>query len=155
MPVYSTCIAPFEIPTQRFLVQQHVHACLGGVQSMQSSLRTRNCTLFPLYVAGARAVTTHHREWVLEALNAIHSNLWFESVLPIRETLQQKWRLFEVAPHGQIPSKTPLYTHCSFEKRTAVVKSQVCYSTRASTSISICIPSISSFDISIQVHTGR
>jgi hypothetical protein len=81
-----------KIPTEHFLVQQHVHACLGCVQSMGTSPRTRNCTLFPLYVAGAHAVTAHHKDWVLEALNAIHANLGFESVLSIQATLQQKWR---------------------------------------------------------------
>lgn len=86
------------IPTKHFLVQQHVHACLGGIQSMQSSPRIRSCTLFPLYVAGAHAVTTHHRDWVLEALNAIHKNLGFESVLSIRDTLQQKRCSSQVTP---------------------------------------------------------
>jgi hypothetical protein len=85
------------IPIKHFLVQQHVHACLGCVQSMESSTRTRNCTLFPLYVAGAHAVVDHHRDQVLEALNIIYNNLQFESVRSIRATLQQMWHPSEDA----------------------------------------------------------
>lgn len=79
------------ISIEHFLVQQHVHACLGCVQSMESSTRTRNCTLFPLYVAGAHAIIDNHRDWVLDALSVIHADLQFASVLSIRETLQQMW----------------------------------------------------------------
>jgi hypothetical protein len=80
-----------KIPTERFLVQQHVYACLETVQSMKSSPRSRNCTLFPLYVAGAHAIVDHHRDWVLEALNSIYFNLEFESALSVRATLQHMW----------------------------------------------------------------
>jgi hypothetical protein len=80
------------IPTKHFLVQQHVHACLGCIQSMESSPRTRNCTLFPLYIAGAHAILDHHRVRILEILSAIYINLQFESVLSIRATLQQMWQ---------------------------------------------------------------
>lgn len=79
------------IPTEHFLVQQHVHACLGSIQGIDTMTRTQNCTLFPLYVAGAHAITELHRSWVLEVLNIIHTNLQFESVLSIRLALQHIW----------------------------------------------------------------
>lgn len=83
--------AIYRIPINHFLVQQHVHACLGSIQGMDAIPRTRNCALFPLYVAGAHAIAEPHRRCVLEVLDVIHTNLQFESVLSIRSTLQQIW----------------------------------------------------------------
>jgi hypothetical protein len=80
-----------KIPTEHFLVQQHVHACLECIQGIDTMSRTQNCTLFPLYVAGAHAVSEAHRNCVLEVLDIIHTNLQFESVLSIRSALQQIW----------------------------------------------------------------
>jgi hypothetical protein len=88
--------AVHRIPTEHFLVQQHVHACLECIQGMDTMSRTQNCTLFPLYVAGAHAISEAHRSCVLELLDIIHNNLQFESVLSIRATLEQIWR----SPHS-------------------------------------------------------
>jgi hypothetical protein len=65
------------IPTHHFLVQQHVHACLECIQSMNTRSKVQNCALFPLYVAGAHAVADSHRTCVLETLDVIHTNLRF------------------------------------------------------------------------------
>lgn len=84
--------AIYKIPTGHFLVQQHVHACLGIIQGMDAIPRTQNCALFPLYIAGAHAIAEPHRKWVLEVLDTIHNNLQFESVLSVRSMLQQIWQ---------------------------------------------------------------
>jgi hypothetical protein len=80
------------IPTQHFLVQQHVHACLECIQSIDTRSKAQNCALFPLYVAGAHALASSHRTCVLETLDVIHTNLRFQSVLSIRSTLQNIWQ---------------------------------------------------------------
>jgi hypothetical protein len=81
------------IPTHHFLVQQHVHACLECIQSMDTRSKAQNCALFPLYVAGAHALADNHRTCVLETLDVIHTNLHFQSVLSIRSTLQDIWQV--------------------------------------------------------------
>jgi hypothetical protein len=81
------------IPAEHFLVQQHVHACLECIQSMDSKSKAHNCALFPLYVAGAHSLLDGHRACVLGTLDIIYTNLRFQSVLSIRATLQQIWQL--------------------------------------------------------------
>jgi hypothetical protein len=83
--------AIYDIPTKHFLIQQHVHACLECVRSMDSRTRAQNCALFPLYVAGAHTLDEVHRNLILETLDNIHGNLRFESVLSIREVLEGLW----------------------------------------------------------------
>jgi hypothetical protein len=68
------------IPTQHFLVQQHVHACLECIQGMDTKSRVQNCALFPLYIIGAHALTDTHRTCILERLDIIYTNLKFQSV---------------------------------------------------------------------------
>jgi hypothetical protein len=80
-----------DIPSKHFLIQQHVHACLECVRSMDNRTRAQNCALFPLYIAGAHALDEAHRALVLETLDNIHGNLRFESVLCIREILERLW----------------------------------------------------------------
>ena len=79
------------LPTAHFLVQQHVHACLACITSMEIDSKAHNCTLFPLYVAGAHAIDDHRRKLVMERLEAVQTGLGFESVLAINQALAELW----------------------------------------------------------------
>jgi len=79
------------LPTSHLLVQQHVHACLACITSMEIDSKAHNCTLFPLYVAGAHAVDEVRRRIVMERLEAVQQGLGFESVMSIRQALEQLW----------------------------------------------------------------
>jgi hypothetical protein len=79
------------LPTSHFLVQQHVHACLACITSMEIDSKAHNCTLFPLYVAGAHAIDEVRRKTVMERLEAVQQGLGFESVMSIRQALEQLW----------------------------------------------------------------
>ncbi|KAK7187852.1 C6 finger domain-containing protein [Paraphaeosphaeria sporulosa] len=83
--------AILHIPIHHFLVQQHVHACLECIQGMDPKTKVQNCALFPLYVAGAHAISGPHKATVLEKLDVIYKNLRFESVTCVRMTLEQIW----------------------------------------------------------------
>ncbi|KAF7451539.1 Fungal-trans-2 multi-domain protein [Pyrenophora tritici-repentis] len=89
--------AIYNMPTKHVLVQQHVHACLECIRSMGARSKAQNCSLFPLYVAGAHSIVDEHRMYVLEALEIIHNNLRFESVPSIRKNLEMLW----------LPSRNP------------------------------------------------
>lgn len=93
------------IPANHFLLQQHVHACLECIQGMDTRSRAQNCTLFPLYVAGAHSLLEAHRNCVMSTLETIHKNLRFESVLSVRETLLVLWE----------PSRSPTTWSGSFK----------------------------------------
>lgn len=80
------------MPTTHFLVQQHVHACLACITSMEIDSKAHNCTLFPLYVAGAHALDEPRRRTVMERLDAVQIGLGFESVMSIRQALEQLWQ---------------------------------------------------------------
>jgi hypothetical protein len=79
------------LPTTHFLVQQHVHACLASITSMEIGSKAHNCTLFPLYVAGAHAIDECRRRTVMERLEAVQSGLGFESVMAIHQALEELW----------------------------------------------------------------
>jgi hypothetical protein len=79
------------LPTSHFLVQQHAHACLACITSMEIDSKAHNCTLFPLYVAGAHAIDEVRRKTVMERLEAVQQGLGFESVMSIRQALEQLW----------------------------------------------------------------
>lgn len=79
------------LATTHFLVQQHVHACLACITSMEIDSKAHNCTLFPLYVAGAHAVDENRRKIVMERLDAVQLGLGFESVLAIRQSMEELW----------------------------------------------------------------
>jgi hypothetical protein len=79
------------LPTSHFLVQQHVHACLACITSMEIDSKAHNCTLFPLYVAGAHAIDDHRRKLVMERLEAVQNGLGFESVMAINQALEELW----------------------------------------------------------------
>lgn len=79
------------LPTSHFLVQQHVHACLACITSMEIDSKAHNCTLFPLYVAGAHAIDDHRRKVVMERLEAVQNGLGFESVMAIHQALEELW----------------------------------------------------------------
>jgi hypothetical protein len=79
------------LPTAHFLVQQHVHACLACITSMETDSKAHNCTLFPLYVAGAHAIDEHRRKAVMERLEAVQIGLGFESVMAIHQALEGLW----------------------------------------------------------------
>ncbi|CAE7176686.1 Fungal trans 2 domain containing protein [Pyrenophora teres f. teres] len=84
--------AIYNMPTKHALVQQHVHACLECIRSMDARSKAQNCSLFPLYVAGAHSIEDAHRMCVLKKLEIIHNNLRFESVPSIRKNLETLWR---------------------------------------------------------------
>lgn len=79
------------MPTCHALVQQHVHACLECIRAIDALPEVQKCALFPLYVAGAHALTEDHRTYVLEKLDSIYITLRFESVLCVRSSLNQLW----------------------------------------------------------------
>lgn len=83
--------AILQIPNHHFLVQQHVHACLECIQGMDTKTKVQNCALFPLFVAGAHAISDPHKASVLEKLDIIYMNLRFESVSCVRTMLEQMW----------------------------------------------------------------
>jgi hypothetical protein len=72
---------------------------------MDTRSRAQNCTLFPLYVAGAHSLLEAHRNCVMKTLENIHNNLQFESVLSVRETLEALWE----------PSRSPTTWSGSFK----------------------------------------
>ncbi|KAM0718249.1 hypothetical protein Q7P37_006581 [Cladosporium fusiforme] len=80
------------LPTQHFLVQQHVHACLACITSMEMDSKSHNCTVFPLYVVGAHALDPACRATVLSRIDAVEEGLGFESVIAIRQALEQLWQ---------------------------------------------------------------
>ncbi|KAI1080764.1 fungal-specific transcription factor domain-containing protein [Whalleya microplaca] len=80
------------LPTRHLLVQQHVHACLDCIQGIDLSCKAQSCILFPLYVAGAHSLAPLHRECVLGRLDAVYSNIKFESVLSTRTALESLWK---------------------------------------------------------------
>lgn len=80
------------LPASHVLVQQYVHACLACITSMEIDSKAHNCTLFPLYVAGAHALDPIRRRNVSERLDAVQHGLGFESVLAIRQALDQLWQ---------------------------------------------------------------
>jgi hypothetical protein len=58
---------------------------------MEIDSKAHNCTLFPLYVAGAHAIDEVRRKTVMERLEAVQQGLGFESVMSIRQALEQLW----------------------------------------------------------------
>ncbi|CAI6336091.1 unnamed protein product [Periconia digitata] len=80
-----------KMPTSHALVQQHVHGCLECIRGVDFLPEVQKCSLFPLYVAGAHALTEVHRTYVIEKLDSIYVNLRFESVVSIRANLIQLW----------------------------------------------------------------
>lgn len=80
------------LPTKHFLVQQHVRACLACITSMEMDSKSHNCTVFPLYVTGAHAIDSACRATVLSRIDAVQEGLGFESVVSIRQALEQLWQ---------------------------------------------------------------
>lgn len=58
---------------------------------MEIDSKAHNCTLFPLYVAGAHAIDDYRRKIVMERLEAVQNGLGFESVLAIHQALEALW----------------------------------------------------------------
>jgi len=58
---------------------------------MEIDSKAHNCTLFPLYVAGAHAIDDYRRKLVMERLEAVQNGLGFESVMAIHQALEELW----------------------------------------------------------------
>jgi len=97
--------AIYNMPKKHVLVQQHVHACLECIRGMDARSKAQNCSLFPLYIAGAHSIVDAHRMCVLKTLEIIHHNLRFESVSSVRKNLETLWQ----------PSRSPTTWTNSFK----------------------------------------
>ena len=80
------------IATTHVIVQQHVQACLDCVNGISVDSKVNNCTLFPLYIAGAHSLAQSQRDAVSYRLDAIYDKIRFQSIHSMKASLEQIWR---------------------------------------------------------------
>jgi len=80
------------IATPHVIVQQHVQACLECINGIGVESKVNNCTLFPLYIAGAHSLSQPQRDAVTYRLDAIYGKIRFQSIHSMKASLEQIWQ---------------------------------------------------------------
>ena len=79
------------LPSGDFLVQQHVRSAIDCIAGMGQPSKVKKCTLFPLLVAGAHALSPNLRRRVKDGLDEVYGEIRFECVNVITTELQSIW----------------------------------------------------------------
>lgn len=79
------------LPTAHPLVQQHVQSCLDCIFEVDQSSRVLHCIIFPLYVAGAHALTPRNQHAVRNEFDLIFESMRFASVRSATAALEEMW----------------------------------------------------------------
>lgn len=74
------------------IVQQHVQACLDCINGINVDSKVNNCTLFPLYIAGAHSLAQSQRDAVIHRLDVIYDKIRFQSIHSMKASLEQIWQ---------------------------------------------------------------
>jgi hypothetical protein len=80
------------LPTNHHLVQQHVQACLDCITGMPPQSKALNCSLFPLYTAGAHMLSESGQQAIMRKLEIVYENIKFDAVSSIRAALNELWQ---------------------------------------------------------------
>jgi len=79
------------LPTHHRLVQTSVQSCLTCISEISKPSKALHCILFPLFVAGAHALSSQQRAEVVEMLDFIRDQMRFASIKAMADCVNAVW----------------------------------------------------------------
>lgn len=79
------------LPVRHALVQQHVRSCLACISEIPRRAKVLNCVIFPLFVAGAHAVSVGEQRAVLEMADLLYDDMRFASIEAVKSVFKAVW----------------------------------------------------------------